>query len=103
MLGSSEFKVMSKVTLEEKRLKALKQQLFGKDTNQVSLKESRRHISQIEYIKPEISVRPQSNEDTIFLKNDLIKVFAFSAIALGVQLFLYFGSRSNLLKIPFLS
>ena len=104
MLGSSEFKLMSKVTLEEKRLKALKQQLFGKETQQISVKESSIQTSRIESIRSEVQVSPQNNMDTSFLlKNDLIKVLAFSSIALGIQLFLYFGSKSNLIKIPFLS
>ena len=82
----------------EKRLQLLQTQLYGKMGEVSSIKyqaSSKEGLKQetlnTNYVIP--------NTDTTYLKHDLAKIVLLSTLAIGIQLLLYFGSRSNLLRL----
>lgn len=62
----------------EKRLKILKSQLYGKKSYQSSA------------ISLQSTINSSSVSDLTFLKHDLIKIATLSALAIGIQLILFF-------------
>lgn len=91
---------MSKLTLEEKRLKALKEQLFGKERILPVKTQVSAHTSPIKLAKnPPSSLL--SIQEVSYLKKDLIKVLFLSTLALALQLILYFSLQNNLISFKF--
>lgn len=90
---------MATMTLEEKRLKQLKQQLFGKEqplTQKVTLKE----LKSIASFKSSAKPSPQTAViDSISLKSDLMKITLLSALAILIQFSLYFAIQNGLLRL----
>lgn len=85
---------MAGVTLEQKRLEQLKQQLFGKEqtmTYKVNPKAPAAHISQSS--TSTALLEPQS------LKSDLIKIALLSIFALGIQFVLFFANKNGLISL----
>lgn len=88
---------MASVKIEEKRLKQLKQQLFGKEqplhSKEISSKQTSIHSfkqlpkSQTTVINP------------ISLKTDLIKIATFSLIALATQFSLFLANQQGLINL----
>lgn len=104
---------MTSVSMEEKRLKQLKQQLFGKEQSilsQVPKTESsslpaqkgEQYTSKLQITK-EVQKSKQTYQtaiiDPISLKNDLIKILTFSLAALTIQLSLFFAARQGLINL----
>lgn len=108
----------------EKRLKLLRQQVYGRETEKpVKVKwevsgekmeeEVRRKESLIQHQYDTSSLReashvlhPISNpqllrSDIIFLRHDLLKITSFATVAFGIQIVLYFLLRNNIIKLPF--
>jgi hypothetical protein len=103
---------MPKVTLEQKRLEALRRQLQGR--GEVRDKSSKSHQdakpTQISwhYDNEIVTKQPETKTSSVssqmspaFLKRDLLKILILSALAMSLQLMLYFFVRSNLLNLNF--
>lgn len=96
---------MASVTLEEKRLKQLKQQLFGKEQPLASQapKSKLQITTNLQTTKDsQISKYPASQTallDPISIKRDLIKIVTFSFIALCFQLSLFFAAKQGLINL----
>lgn len=115
---------MASITLEEKRLKQLKQQLFGKEQplssqlpkpkipaenplrriNEASEARQRRRLStnlQTIKVSPNSKQPPYSTDlaDPISLKSDITKIIIFSFLALTVQLVLFFATKQGLISL----
>jgi hypothetical protein len=85
---------MATVTLEEKRLKALKQQLFGKsDSTPMTGKDLK------EAMHPRQSSPVTTTLETVNLKSDLFKIAILSILALGIQFSLFLANRNGLIKL----
>jgi hypothetical protein len=82
---------MASVTLEQKKLEQLKQQLFGKD-------DSTYKLSPAQNPKLSTSKNPAAL-DSINLKSDLLKISVLSFLALGIQFSLFFANRNGLIKL----
>lgn len=83
---------MSKLTLDQKKLEHLKKQLYGKEETQ-SKKTSTKMTS-----SPE-TVTSIPKGDVAFLKQDLIKILLFSAIAFSIQIILFIAIQNHYIKI----
>ena len=97
MLGSKTS--MASVTIEEKRLRQLKQQLFGKE--QPLGKEAPAHKIQSAPDSPAVKqVHAQTvSIDSTLLKKDFTKIISFSILALAIQLALFFANRHGLISL----
>lgn len=85
---------MATVSLEEKRLKALKQQLFGKaDSTQMTGKDLK------ETMHPRQASAATATLETVTLKSDLLKIAILSILALGIQFSLFLANRNGLIKL----
>lgn len=86
---------MTKLTIEEKRLHALRQQLFGKETtiipNTPNLPNSPKTLN--------FSKETHSNEEKSYLKQDLSKILILSIVAFTIQILLYLASSKGLLVL----
>ena len=86
---------MASVTLEQKRLEQLKQQLFGKsDSAPVKISPSKLR----ELNTKEAGIMKTTTLQSVSLKADLIKIAVLSAGALAIQLSLYFAHQHGLIK-----
>jgi len=83
---------MASVTLEQKKLEQLKQQLFGKD-------ESTYKLNSKQAPKPSNITGQAAMLDSISLKSDLIKISALSLLALAIQFSLFFANRNGLINL----
>lgn len=111
---------MARVTLDQKRLEALRRQLYGKETigpeklrklkinQKVSKPESQIHWTAETQISSDVSSTSQSfqssSNDTqavVFLRKDLFKILSLSSLALCAQLLLYLATRNNLVNLAF--
>ncbi len=84
---------MATVSLEEKRLKQLKQQLFGK-SDSTPYKINPKHLETPGANKAVSAVTFES----ITLKSDLLRISILSAVALGIQISLFIAYQNGLLK-----
>ena len=81
-----------KLLSSEKRLQLLQTQLYGKtDENPTANIQPQYPSSRIQH--------PSSKTDITYLKHDLTKIALLTTLAIGIQLLIYFGSRSNLLRL----
>lgn len=104
---------MPKVTLEEKRLEQLRRQLSGKESPRSSERSRGSDKTRVEKlysldqrnIRPELSYSPGTSHtgetDSLYLRKDLLKIFFLSGLAIAVEVFLYFGSKSHFLNLSF--
>lgn len=105
----------------EKRLKLLRQQVYGKgseyriqkteDSNQNPTKseqnltsseqktEEKENLSSV--IRNQSSVLSPLSSDITYLHYDLIKITSFAAIAFAAQFILFYMLTNNILKLPF--
>jgi hypothetical protein len=111
---------MPKVTLEQKRLEALRRQLQGR--GEVRVKQSKSHADsksiETSWLHTqnlhstdlkEITAKHALAESgssffqvgSAYLKRDLLKILILSALAMSLQLLLYFSVRNNLLNLRF--
>lgn len=103
MLGSNEFNSgtvkmsysrSKKLTDSEKRLQALKSQLYGKERETTS--NTFRFDSS--GIKENGTPSQSANTNTSYLRHDLIKTFILATFTLAAQLVIYFGLQRGLFK-----
>lgn len=87
---------MATVTLEQKRLEQLKQQLFGK-SDSISFKITPKQLKNENVLKQATTGTIAFN--SINLKADLVKIAILSALALSIQLFLFFANQNGLIKL----
>jgi hypothetical protein len=84
---------MASVTLEQKKLEQLKQQLFGKSDSTYKITGKQ--------LKDSLNTKRASGTTTlesINLKSDLLKITILSALALGIQFFLFFAQQNGFLR-----
>lgn len=74
----------------EKRLLLLRRQVYGKETLSFS-KQTNQH--QFADSKPAT--------EAAYLKHDLIKILFFSSLAIGIQIFIAYLIKNNILNINF--
>ena len=86
---------MASVTIEEKRLKALKQQLFGKE-QPVFENKAKVTVSDLNITSGKTPA--VTAHSSLTLKNDLLKIASFSAIALLIQFALFFAGKNGLIR-----
>lgn len=101
---------MVKLTLEQKRLEALKRQLYGKEPQT-----QKKPLEKVKPIKEEgtpqevylldrfkraseISKQNEPQTEVSYLKRDLLKIFMLSAIAITIQTLLFIGLKNNLIR-----
>ena len=73
----------------EKRLKLLRYQVYGKSAApQISASENQNYRRQTEV----------STSDIVYLKQDLLKIFFFSTLAIGTQIILYHLLQNHILN-----
>ncbi len=91
---------MTSVSLEEKRLKQLKQQLFGKEAP-TSYQTTDRRSRSSKNTPDNLTDTPATAliSDKILLKNDLMKIATLSALALLIQFSLYFAIQQGLINL----
>jgi len=86
---------MATVTLEEKRLKALKQQLFGK-SDSTSFKFDPKSATSIQGSAAHST--STTTLESVNLKSDLMKIIILSFLAMAIQLSLFFAHQHGLIK-----
>lgn len=96
----------------EKRLKLLRQQVYGRSSeNPVKVREKVDDVGK-EMIHPphqysisQVSSTPSNPQllksDVAFLRQDLFKITSFAIVSFGVQIVLYFLLTNNIVKLPF--
>ncbi len=87
---------MATVSLEEKRLQQLKQQLFGK-SDSTPVKITPRQLKELNLKTSTITSTVNLGE--ISLKTDLLKILILSTLAIAIQLSLFFAIQHNILKL----
>jgi hypothetical protein len=91
---------MPQVTLDQRRLEALRQQLYGKEKKVTLRKNSLPSTGN--YKLSENSLKTVTvAEDTTYLRNDLLKIAIFSFVAISLQLILFMSLRVNLINLKF--
>ncbi len=98
---------MAKLTLQERRIETLRQQLKGK-TLVIPTRENR--SQQVDYSKTftlESSPMRENSHETAavsatYLRNDLLKIVTLTALAIGTQVALFFASKNNLVNLSYL-
>lgn len=101
---------MTKATLDQKRLEALRRQLYGKPdpkrTEAVSSTLPSQSYNFAQYNKEVISKNTTDNKtgqlpksEFAYLKKDLLKILSLSSLALSAQLLLYLATRNGLLVL----
>ncbi len=99
---------MAQISRQDKRLQALKQQLYGKEkvtpykieklsTSKAADKDSSKNLFSV--ASAPTTVGTTSTSETIFLKNDLFKILILSLLAVGVEIVLFFAQQNHLIKI----
>lgn len=77
----------------EKRLKLLRQQVYGRETENSS-----KDTHNTKYILP-TAVGGASYTDLTYLYQDLFKILVLSSIAIGVQTILFFLLKNHILSL----
>lgn len=84
---------MTSVTLEEKRLKQLKQQLFGKEPSTVSYTSNPRPSA------AKSTSKIESSAASLDLRSDIMKITILSLLALAIQFSLFFANLQGLIRL----
>lgn len=98
---------MSKLTLQQKRLIALKRQLYGSEKPRMQQSgkqsESISSHSQNSFAKIASStpVYATQFEDISYLKKGLVKILLLSSLAITIELILYFANQNHLINLKF--
>ncbi len=98
---------MAKLTLEERRIQTLRQQLLGKhrlviptqktkDDPKTTTKSNTFNLSE-SLDKP--STGTGTTTSATYLKNDLFKILLLSSIAIGAQILLLYAANNNLINL----
>ena len=90
---------MAQVTLDQKRLAALRRQLYGKDRSESKLAPSSKPVQKLQtnftYSKETIGKENQQSsfyEDISFLRVDLTKILILATLAIGAQILLFWSN-----------
>jgi len=90
----------------EKRLRLLRQQVYGRSANQYISKSVSQKDSESD--TPTHSLREASRptdtlilSDFTYLRHDLFKILFLSSVAIGAQIILFYLMQHNLLKFNF--
>lgn len=83
----------------EKRLRILRQQIYGKNSEYIIPKRSEKMTSI--QISSNLPVSNALQLDIPYLYKDLFKILTFSSIALGAQLILFLLTKNQILNINF--
>lgn len=90
---------MSKITVDEKRLQNLRQQLFGKEehiTSKNVYRETGGFNLGLTNTKSTVS-----NFENTYIYKDLIKISILTLLAFSFQLCIYLSLKNNLIRLPF--
>ena len=87
---------MATVSLEEKRLKALKQQLFGKSISTPSKVTGRQFKDAMNSHQATVAA---VTLESVNLKSDLMKIIILSFFAIAIQFSLFFANQNGLIKL----
>lgn len=93
---------MVKLTLEEKKLRQLRQQLFGKERTDPPKKSVTQSNPTLIQNKPTSSRSTPSDIHSIeetFMQKDLLKVLILSLFAIGGQFFLFYLSQQGIINL----
>lgn len=85
---------MASVSLQQKKLEQLKQQVFGK-SDSTPYKINPKHLKEAAGSHREVRT---ITFESITLKSDLIRISVLSAAAIAIQLSLFFAYQNGLLK-----
>ena len=83
----------------EKRLKILRQQFYGKSSDQKPARSE--HLAHYTATPASSTTSTALRNDISYLNSDLLKILTFSSIAIGVQIILYFLLKNQVLNINF--
>ena len=86
---------MASVSIEQKRLEQLKQQLFGKSDSTPYKIDSKR----LKDINSSKTTASTITLESVNLKSDLLRIAILSAGALAIQLSLFFAHQNGLIKL----
>lgn len=101
---------MAKLSIDEKRLKSLREQLYGKERK--TAKKFSAEIQSTDNSKIEKSIQSEpvhlkhpTNKlsQSNFVGQDLSKIFILSSIAIGTQLILYFALQKGIVNFSYLN
>ena len=90
---------MPKISLDEKRLQILRQQLSSRSSTSNSKNEVR--VEKREVSAPVVSASAIKPEDVGYLYKDLRKIIILSVLALALQGILYVSHQMNLIRLWF--
>lgn len=93
---------MPKLTIEERRIQTLRQQLQGKQVIQSfsQPKKDEDNSSKVSFSLPSTQTTTiHPIKDTTYLKNDLLKILILSTLAIGTQVLLLLASNNNLVNL----
>ncbi len=110
MLGSNEFALginqsmavvqSKKLTSTEKRLQALRTQLYGKEVKSIPISvKPVDHQSVFNFPATSAHVANLSIDETNYLKKDLMKIFVLAIIILAIQMGLYFSINAKIINL----
>lgn len=83
----------------EKRLQLLRRQVYGGNTQSSGIRYQISDKNTNESDNQQMIVNNNSMSDVIYLRQDLLKIFAFSSIAIGVQVVLFFLLKNHILNL----
>ena len=87
---------MASVSIEQKRLEQLKQQLFGK-SDSPTVKITSKHLKELNV--SQAAVTSATTLESVNLKSDLMRIAVLSAGAIAIQLSLFFAIQNGFLKL----
>lgn len=96
---------MAQVQLDEKRLKTIRAQLYGKEVKvKKNFNDSKSSTEKVTHFdRPETPAfrtpADPVSSTAMFLKTDLLRIIILSTLAIGTQLFLYFAIRNGFLSL----
>lgn len=82
----------------EKRLKLLRQQVYGKGTNELEYRDSSKPKDSATF-NSGVNSSNSKNLDLTYLSHDLMKIFILSTIAIGAQIVLFILTKNRLLNL----
>lgn len=93
---------MARVTLDQKRLEALRRQLYGKvDSEPPAYNFQQYNKEESSKNTQESKLEPEIKSEVAYLRKDLLKILSLSSLAMSVQLLLYLATRNNLVNLTF--
>ncbi len=91
---------MGKLTLEEKRLQQIRQQLFGKERPSAKVtKQSAINTKEVTTPAYTSSATPANLGEARYLRQDISKVLVLSLLAVGSQLGFYYLSTQGIISL----